>query len=82
MVPAGQEGGDVVQRACDGNPAQQWRIEGQAEYGYQLVSDHTGQCLEVEYASPDDGAEIRQYPCHGQDNLWGANSRPHGLTCG
>jgi len=67
-VFAGEEGGDVVQRTCDGGPAQRWRVEGQADYGYRIVSAYTDLCLEVEHASWEDGAEVRQFRCHGQDN--------------
>lgn len=61
-------GGDVVQRACDGGPSQRWRVEGEAERGYRIVSAVTGLCMEVEYASAEDGAQIRQFSCHGQNN--------------
>ncbi|MEU4770226.1 RICIN domain-containing protein [Actinosynnema sp. NPDC023794] len=72
---------DIVQWTCDGRvsqrfsaapadggPAQRWRVEGGAAHGYGIVSDDTGLCLEVEFASLEDGAEVRQYPCHGQAN--------------
>ena len=33
-----------------------------------LVAEHSGLCLDVAYASADDGAAVVQWRCHGRDN--------------
>lgn len=40
----------------------------QAEAGLEWIAEHSGKCLDVEYASPADKARLVQWDCNGRDN--------------
>lgn len=56
---------------CTGGPEQQWVVNPAGPDVVTLTNAASGQCLDVEGGSTDDGTKLLQFPCHGQPNqLW------------
>lgn len=53
---------------CTGGPEQQWVVNPAGPDVVTLTNAATGQCLDVEGGSTDDGTKLLQFPCHGQAN--------------
>jgi hypothetical protein len=58
----------AVQADCNGSPQQRWQLTAGDGSQYLIVNTATGECLDVENASTDDGARILQWTCHNGDN--------------
>ncbi|HWI08802.1 MAG TPA: RICIN domain-containing protein [Solirubrobacteraceae bacterium] len=60
-------GANVGQWSCNGGYNQQFSLQytDSDYYGkyYKIVARHSGKCLDVEYGSRGDGANIQQYTC-------------------
>ena len=71
-------GGTIDQQACTSTPIDSDQVFTLMPMGggyYQIKINTTGDCLDVSWASPDDGARLQQWECApaGQDNqLWKA----------
>jgi len=53
---------------CTGGPEQQWVLNPAGADVLSLTNAASGQCLDVEGGSRDDGARLQQFPCHGEVN--------------
>ncbi|MFG2878723.1 RICIN domain-containing protein [Streptomyces sp. NPDC048337] len=64
-----ENGGNVVQWNCHGGANQRWRISGQAwqenHNTFNLVSEYSGKCLDVEGVSTQNKANVHQWECLG-----------------
>jgi hypothetical protein len=68
-------GADVLQWDCHSGNNQKWKISATspappplADGPYTLAARHSGKCLDVSGANPNDGANVLQRKCHGKDN--------------
>ncbi|MEU7753502.1 RICIN domain-containing protein [Micromonospora sp. NPDC049171] len=60
---------------CTGDPEQDWVITPVGPEVSTVANAASGQCLDVEGGSQDDGAPLMQFPCHGGANQqWRLNS--------
>ena len=62
------DGASIIQWQCHSGDNQQWRLEVIADGYSQIVSRHSGKCLDVSGKSLDNGASIIQWQCHGGEN--------------
>ncbi len=50
---------------------QKWIFRSRGQGLYEIVSSHTGKCLDVREFSRENGGQIHQWDCHGGPNqLW------------
>ncbi len=68
----------VVQSQCDGSDYQIWKllpVAGKTDV-FTIKNQATGMCLDVAREDLDDGADIIQWPCHGELNQqWRISAR-------
>ncbi|MEU7608822.1 RICIN domain-containing protein [Micromonospora sp. NPDC049204] len=54
--------------ACTGDPEQDWVMTPVGPEAFTVANAASGQCLDVEGGSKDDGTPLMQFPCHGGAN--------------
>lgn len=69
---SGSNGAYLQQYTCHGGLNQQWWLKpiiitGAGTY-YEIISENSGKCLDIEDASQANRARAQQYTCHGKDN--------------
>ncbi|MGH8156872.1 MAG: RICIN domain-containing protein [Rhodanobacter sp.] len=57
----------AIQTTCTSGAEQKWQLKAQGS-GYEVVNQHSGQCLDVTGSSTANDTPLIQYPCHGTPN--------------
>jgi hypothetical protein len=70
-VAKNDQGTRPRQAACAGSPQQRWLLTPLTADTYLIVNQASGNCLDVNDASKDDGAKIQVWGCHkGANQQW------------
>jgi hypothetical protein len=66
-------GTSVVERSCSDPLSVRWELRVQPDRGYRIVEARSGMCLDVTYASEDEGAPLQLWQC--LDSSWNQRFR-------